>query len=99
MINFILVGDQLDQCACNCRLLTSVKVQVAIYFLTAINKQLQIAIIIGTLRQTPKRKKTDIADKSLPDPEPFLIGEARCPVQDSETFSLGVRYWIPSLIV
>ena len=33
----ILVGDQLAQCACNCRLLTSVKVQVAIYFLTAID--------------------------------------------------------------
>ena len=53
----IIVSGQLAQCACNCRLLTSVKVQVAIYFLTAINRQLQIAIIIGTLRQTPKRKK------------------------------------------
>ena len=96
----ILVGDQLAQCVCNCRLLTSVKVQIAIYFLTTINKQLQIAIIIGTLRQTPRRKKkTGIAKKSLPDPEPFLIGEARCPVPDSETFSLGVRYRTLRLVV
>ena len=59
----ILVGDQLAQCACNCRLLTPVKVQIGIYFLTAINKQLQIAIILGTLRQMPKRKKmTGIAE-------------------------------------
>ena len=79
----IHAGDKLAQCACNCPLLTSVKVQDAIYFLTAINKQLQIAIIIGTLRQTPKRKKTDIAERSLLDPEPFLIGEVRCPVPDS----------------
>ena len=95
----ILVSDQLAQCACNCRLLTSVKVQVAIYFLTAINKQLQIAFIIGTLRQTPKRKKADIGEKSLPDPEPFLTGEARCPVLDSKTFSLEVRYQTPRLVV
>ena len=53
----ILVGNQLAQCACNCRLLTSVKVQFAIYFLTAINKQLQISIIIGTLSQDAKEKK------------------------------------------
>ena len=59
----ILVGDQLAQCACNCRLLTSVKVPVAIYFLMAINKQLQIAIIIGALRQTQKKKKTGIAER------------------------------------
>ena len=43
----ILAGDQLALCACNCCLLTSVKVQVTIYFLTAINKQLQIAIIMN----------------------------------------------------
>ena len=95
----ILVSDQLAQCACNCCLLTSVKVQVAIYFLTAINKQLQIAFIKGTLRQTPKTEKTDIGEKSLPDPEPFLIGEARCPVPDSETLSLGVRFRKPRLVV
>ena len=94
----IRVSDQLAQCACNCRLLTSVKVQVAIYFLTTINKQLQIAFIIGTLIQMPKRKKTDIGEKSLPDPEPFLIGKALCPLPDSETFSLGVRYPTPRLV-
>ena len=84
----ILVGDQLAQCACNCRLRTSVKVQFAIYFLTAINKQLQIAIIIGTLRQTPKRKKTGIAEKSL----------YRTPSHSLQA-RLGVRYRTPRLLV
>ena len=53
----ILVGDQLAQCACNCCLLTSVKVQVTISFLTAIKKQLQIAIIMNEF----SGKKTIIA--------------------------------------
>ena len=31
----------------------------------------------------------------LPDPEPFLIGDARGPVPDTKAASLGVGYWTP----